>query len=46
MGITLWPKDVVRPVERQIAATDKQLDQLVHELYGLAEEEIGIVEGK
>jgi hypothetical protein len=29
----------------QIAATDGQIDQLVHELYGLTEEEIRIVEG-
>jgi len=31
-------------VERQIEATDKQIDALVYELYGLAEEEIRIVE--
>jgi hypothetical protein len=31
-------------VERQIAATDRQIDQLVYELYGLTEEEIAIVE--
>jgi hypothetical protein len=31
-------------IERQIAATDKQIDQLVYELYGLTEEEIGIAE--
>lgn len=31
-------------LERQIAATDRQLDQVVHELYGLTEEEIGIME--
>ena len=30
---------------RQIAATDKQIDQLVYELYGLTEDEIMIVEG-
>lgn len=29
----------------QIAATDHQIDQLVYELYGLTEEEIGILEG-
>jgi hypothetical protein len=29
---------------RQIDATDKQIDQLVYELYGLREEEIRIVE--
>ncbi|MEZ5616369.1 MAG: TaqI-like C-terminal specificity domain-containing protein, partial [Rhodocyclaceae bacterium] len=31
--------------ERQIAATDKQIDRLVYELYGLTEEEIAVVEG-
>lgn len=31
-------------VERQIEATDKQIDALVYELYGLTEEEIKIVE--
>src|SRR5512136_1734484 len=30
-------------IERQIAATDKQIDALVYELYGLTEEEIRIV---
>ena len=29
---------------RQIAATDKQIDQLVSELYGLTKEEVRIVE--
>ena len=32
-------------LKRRIAATDKQIDQLVYELYGLTEEEIAIVEG-
>jgi hypothetical protein len=32
-------------MERTIAATDKAIDALVYELYGLTEEEIGIVEG-
>lgn len=31
-------------LDRQIAATDRQIDQLVYELYGLTEEEIRIVE--
>ena len=31
--------------ERQIDATDRQIDALVYELYGLTAEEIGIVEG-
>jgi hypothetical protein len=33
-------------IERQIEATDKQIDSLVYELYGLTEEEIRIVEGE
>jgi len=32
-------------LQRQIEATDKQIDLLVYELYGLSEEEIKIVEG-
>ncbi|MCK4392647.1 Eco57I restriction-modification methylase domain-containing protein, partial [Candidatus Bipolaricaulota bacterium] len=32
-------------IQRQIDATDKQIDQLVYELYGLTDEEIRIVEG-
>ena len=32
-------------LERQIAATDAEIDRLVYELYGLTEEEIKIVEG-
>jgi hypothetical protein len=31
-------------LERQVAATDQQIDQLVYELYDLTEEEIKIVE--
>jgi len=32
-------------IERQIAATDKQIDELVYELYGLTKDEIRVVEG-
>ena len=32
-------------LQRQITSTDHQIDQLVYELYGLSDEEIGIVEG-
>ena len=39
------PTDVDR-IERMIASTDDEIDRLVYELYGLTEEEIGIVEGK
>jgi hypothetical protein len=31
-------------LQRQIDATDRQIDQLVYELYGLRSEEIRIVE--
>ncbi len=33
-------------LQRQIEATDREIDQLVYELYGLTEEEIRIVEGR
>ena len=33
-------------LKRQIDATDRQIDKLVYELYGLTDEEIGIVEGR
>ncbi|MBN1818735.1 MAG: N-6 DNA methylase [Sedimentisphaerales bacterium] len=33
-----------RAIERQIAATDQQIDRLVYELYGLTDEEIRLVE--
>ena len=32
-------------LDRQIAATDRQIDRLVYDLYGLTEEEIALVEG-
>jgi len=32
--------------KREIEATDRQIDRLVYELYGLTEDEIKIVEGK
>jgi len=37
------PDDKTR-IQRQIDATDKQIDKLVYDLYGLTEEEIKIVE--
>jgi len=33
-------------LQRQIDATDQQIDKLVYELYGLTDEEIAIVEGQ
>jgi len=35
-----------RVLQRQIAATDREIDRLVYDLYGLTDEEIGIVEGR
>lgn len=32
--------------QRQIQATDREIDALVYELYGLTEEQIAIVEGR
>jgi len=32
-------------LERQIAATDAQIDRLVYEIYRLTEDEIKVVEG-
>ena len=32
-------------VKREIESTDRGIDRLVYELYGLSEEEIGIIEG-
>ena len=32
-------------IQRQIDATDRQIDRLVYELYGLTEEEVVMVEG-
>jgi len=31
-------------IERQIAATDREIDQLVYQLYGLSDKEIALVE--
>jgi hypothetical protein len=33
-------------LSRQVEATDAVIDTLVYELYGLTEEEIGIIRGK
>ena len=38
--------DAETRIQRQIDATDREIDGLVYELYGLSEEEIGIVEGE
>ncbi len=36
----------VLPLKDQLAKTDRLIDQVVYRLYGLTEEEIGVVEGK
>ena len=41
-----WADHEKTALQRQIDATDRQIDQLVYELYGLTEEEIKVVEGK
>ncbi len=33
-------------LQRQIAVTDREIDHLVYELYGLTAEEVKIVEGE
>ena len=44
---TVYPKVTSKRCSRvQIEATDRQIDALVYELYGLTEEKIKIVEGK
>ena len=39
-------KTACQSLKTQIAATDKEIDKKVYELYGLSEEEIKVVEGK
>ena len=38
-------KQVAQALKSEIDKTDKEIDRMVYELYGLTEEEIGIVEG-
>ena len=38
------PQQMKTTLNRQIEATDRQIDELVYELYGLTKEEIKIVE--
>ncbi|MHB1458140.1 MAG: Eco57I restriction-modification methylase domain-containing protein [Armatimonadota bacterium] len=44
LGAATIPGDRTQ-IERQIASTDREIDKLVYELYGLTEDEIKIVEG-
>ena len=43
LAVAKTPQDTIL-LQRQIAATDKQIDQLVYALYGLTDEEIALVE--
>ncbi len=45
LAVAKTPDDKTR-LQRHIDAADRQIDQLVYELYGLTEEEIAVVEGK
>ena len=45
MGAARTPHEKTS-LERQIAATDTQIDGLIYDLYGLTEDEITVVEGK
>jgi len=38
------PHETAR-LQREIEATDRQIDQLVYELYGLTEDEVEVVSG-
>jgi chaperonin cofactor prefoldin len=35
----------IKELEKKIEATDKEIDQMVYELYGLTNDEIGLIEG-
>lgn len=39
-------KKTVSELKAEISKTDKEIDAMVYELYGLSEDEIEIVEGK
>jgi hypothetical protein len=38
--------NILKQIETQITATDRQIDRLVYELYGLSEEEVAMVENQ
>jgi hypothetical protein len=42
----LYQRQTARPVLQGVDATDREIDKLVYELYGLTQEEIKIVEGE
>jgi hypothetical protein len=43
---SLPPSAEREKIEREIAVTDEKIDEIVYELYGISEEEKGIIEGK
>ena len=42
----LYQRQTARPAVSGVDATDREIDRLVYELYGLTEEEIAVVEEK
>jgi hypothetical protein len=38
--------NILQQIETQLTTTDRQIDRLVYELYGLTEEEVAMVEGR
>ena len=38
--------EALRPLLKDIEATDRLIDRIVYQLYGLTEEEVGVVEGR
>ena len=44
--IFLEKKEEAEKVKNEIEMTDKEIDRMVYELYGLSEEEIKIIEGE
>ena len=38
--------ETLRPLLKDIEATDRLIDRIVYQLYGLTEEEVGVVEGR
>jgi hypothetical protein len=41
----LYQRQTARPVLQGVDATDREIDKLVYDLYGLSEQEIAVVEG-
>ncbi len=39
-------KNEINTIQAEISKTDKEIDEMVYELYGLTEEEVKVVEGR